>query len=107
LSAGLYHLTVNDANNCSISTNVNIIQPQAITVAQLNTTPVSCYGGTNGSASIQCNGGTGNLSYSWNTIPVITTSNANNLAAGNYNVSVSDMNQRVSGKHHATYTFAS
>jgi gliding motility-associated-like protein len=92
LIAGLYHLTVNDANNCSISTNVNILQPQAITLTQLNTTPVSCYGGTNGSASIQCNGGTGALSYSWNTTPVITTSGANNLAAGNYNVIVTDAN---------------
>ena len=51
---------------------------------------VSCFGETDGIAFAQGNGGTGNLTYSWNTNPVQNTQVATNLGAGQYVVTLTD-----------------
>ncbi|TGE12811.1 Ig-like domain-containing protein [Hymenobacter elongatus] len=53
-------------------------------------TNVSCFGGTNGSATVSVSGGTTPYTYSWNTTPVQTTATATGLSAGTYTVTVTD-----------------
>lgn len=89
LAAGSYNVTVSDQSNCLATASVTVSQPSAI-VPSVSTTAISCFNGTNGTASATANGGTGNLGYTWST--TATTATINNLAAGNYCVTVKDAN---------------
>ncbi|MFN0201323.1 MAG: choice-of-anchor L domain-containing protein [Bacteroidia bacterium] len=91
LSAGTYTVYVIDANdaNCMTSTTVNITQPAALTLAMAQTN-VTCNGGTNGTAMVTANGGSGNYQYNWSTVPPQTAATAINLAANTYTVFVND-----------------
>jgi gliding motility-associated-like protein len=53
------------------------------------TTSVSCFGGTNGSATANPTG-TAPFTYTWNSVPVQNTQTATNLPAGTYTVTVKD-----------------
>jgi hypothetical protein len=97
LSPGSYIVTARVANlvGCnSQAVSVNISQPSVlignISVSNYNGFGVSCNGGNNGSAAAQANGGTAPYTYAWSN----NTNNqtASNLAAGNYNVSITDAN---------------
>ena len=91
LIAGNYTVTVTDNNGCQSTATITITQPTQLTAA-ITTTNVSCNGGNNGSASATPSGGVGPYTYSWNTVPVQTTSTATGLLAGTYNVTVTDFN---------------
>lgn len=92
LSAGSYSVTVTDVNSgCTKIGVVTISQPTAIQLAP-SSTPVSCAGYTDGSASVTPSGGTSPYTYSWNSIPVQTTQTAINLPGGTYTVTVTDAN---------------
>ena len=92
LAAGTYTLTVTDNNSCSEFISVTITEPIApiISFTQLNTT---CFGGNDGSIDISVTGGISPYIYSWSTTE--TTEDISNLSAGNYSVSVSDLNNCV------------
>ncbi|MBK8365753.1 MAG: gliding motility-associated C-terminal domain-containing protein [Bacteroidetes bacterium] len=90
LSAGNYVVSVSDANNCSSTVNV-IINDGAILILQTASTPASCNGGLDGSASVVVNGGASPFSYQW-IGSSSSTSVANNLGIGNYTVTVTDAN---------------
>lgn len=92
LTSGTYQITVMDGEGCTAIQQVNISSPSAINITQTSTTPVSCYNGNNGSVSVIANGGAGGFQYLWNTFPVQTTATATNLFAGNYSVTVTDIN---------------
>ena len=77
LSAGNYVVSVSDANNCSSTVNV-IINDGAILILQTASTPASCNGGLDGSASVVVNGGASPYSYQW-IGSSSSTSVANNL----------------------------
>lgn len=87
LMAGTYTATIMDANNCSKTATVTIIEPLAITL-NLSQTPDS--GATDGTASVVASGGTGPYSYVW--INGDTTSTADSLSAGSVSVTVTDAN---------------
>ncbi|NDA28823.1 MAG: hypothetical protein EBZ25_08360, partial [Flavobacteriia bacterium] len=56
------------------------------------TTPATCFGNSDGSATVAASGGTQPYTYSWVTTPVQTTATASGLAAGTYNVTATDNN---------------
>jgi gliding motility-associated-like protein len=89
LGAGIYTVTITDANGCTATANVTISQPTAITltITQVN---VLCNGGSDGSATVAASGGTGPYTYSWNTSPLQTTATINGLVTGSYTVTVTD-----------------
>jgi len=90
LSAGVYTVTVSDANMCSTTANATINQPTVIVVTNTAKTNVACFGTNTGSATISASGGNGAFTYKWNTTPIQTTATANSLGAGNYTVTVTD-----------------
>lgn len=90
LTAGTYYITAEDANGCvSLAmTSPDIIQPPAIE-SDILTSNVSCFGGTNGTATVIATGGTPGYTYTW--VPSAATgSTTTGLAAGIFSVQVQD-----------------
>lgn len=90
LSPGNYIVTIQDSIGCSTLDSVIILEPLPLILGN-SITNVSCFGGNNGAATINVNGGTAPYTYSWNiggfTSPTITSQ-----LAGNYTTTVSDAN---------------
>ncbi|MFM2385606.1 MAG: hypothetical protein RL660_363, partial [Bacteroidota bacterium] len=91
LDAGVYQCVVEDANSCSALATVTITQPDAVLITSLSLTDVSCFGGSDGTATAVAIGGTGALTASSTTLGGQPVNNAA-LAAGGYFISVSDAN---------------
>ncbi len=91
LCYGAYGVTITDANGCSINTMVVVNKPSCSSFNVTSTaTPVSCYGGNDGTASASLTGGTAPYTYAWNSTPSQTTSTATGLPTGMYTVLVTD-----------------
>ena len=85
-SAGTYSVTIVDGNGCSASATNNIQNSNGVQITT-SSTPVTCFGGTDGTASVVATSGTGTYTYAW--------SGGGNGAtvtkpAGSYTVTVSD-----------------
>ncbi|MBK7944303.1 MAG: SprB repeat-containing protein [Flavobacteriales bacterium] len=90
LAAGAYSVTVTDANGCSATGGFNLVQSQPLAPSIASVQNPTCAGGTNGTATASVTGGMPPYSYSWSTAPAQTGATANNLAQGNYTVTVTD-----------------
>lgn len=90
LGAGQYCVTVTDDSGCQKTVCANLTAPVAILVDASTSTPVSCFGGSNGSATVMASGGTGTLSYIWNDSLSQISNQAVFLSAGVYQVAISD-----------------
>ncbi len=95
LTAGIYTVVVTDANGCNslATTSPAITQPTQVFL-NVSTVDVSCFGGTNGSASVTVSGGTPGYTYVWSPVGGTNTS-ISNLSAANYSVLVTDLNNCV------------
>ncbi len=93
LSAGVYTVTVTDANGCTSITTVNITQPVQLSAGISGWSNPNCTGGNNGTASATANGGTGTITYSWSTGG--TGNSISGLGAGTYTVTSTDANNCV------------
>lgn len=85
------NVTATDVNGCTGTASWVITQPAQLLASILGTTPVSCFGGNNGTALAQVAGGTGTYSYSW-TGSVSTANPGTGFAAGNNILTVTDQN---------------
>ncbi|GEM_PF-5227958 len=88
LTAGLYTVTITDANGCTLSQPFTIVQaaPLVITSTQTN---IGCSGNPYGTATVETTGGTAPYTYTWST-PNGVLNKATELAAGTYTVQVTD-----------------
>ncbi|MBK8609256.1 MAG: putative Ig domain-containing protein [Chitinophagaceae bacterium] len=96
LTAGTWTCTVTDANGCTAVQTFTITQPAAaLAVTPLSQTNVSCFGGSNGAASVNAaTGGTPGYTYNWtpgNPVGDGTTS-VTGLTAGTWTCTVTDAN---------------
>ncbi|MDX2285656.1 MAG: T9SS type A sorting domain-containing protein [Bacteroidia bacterium] len=89
LPAGTSTLTVTDASGCISQIAVQIEEPAAIS-ASTSGSALDCAGDTDGSVSVTASGGTGSLTYAWNT--GATSTSLSNLGAGTYTVTITDAN---------------
>ncbi len=89
LAGGLYAVSVFDANGCNVNGTVTVPAPIPPTISASSSSNVLCFGGNTGAANITVANGTVPLNYVW-TPNVSTTNIANNLGAGNYDVTVTD-----------------
>ncbi|MES2555472.1 MAG: T9SS type A sorting domain-containing protein [Bacteroidota bacterium] len=95
LIAGNYSVLVTDANGCSVTSNVvTLTQPMSLTATLVPQTNVSCFGGSNGTASIFVIGGTGFYTYDWSpgTPTGDGTNSVSGLTAGMWSCNVTDVN---------------
>jgi PKD repeat protein len=90
LPGGNYTVSVTDFKGCTTQTTVNISQPPVLTAVISGSTNTSCFGGSNGTATVSPSGGTGPYTYLWNSNPVQTSAAATNLPAGTYSATVTD-----------------
>ncbi len=91
LIAGTYDVTVTDAMGCTSTYTATLTEPTQLTDAISNQVNASC-AAADGSATVTSAGGTGAVTYSWNSLPVQTTVTASNLGPGTYTVTVTDAN---------------
>ncbi len=87
LQAGTYVATVTDNHNCIGVVSIDVLEPPQITPV-ISTTPVTCPGGGDGSANVTATGGTGALTYTWNT--GVSGNSISMKQAGAYSVTITD-----------------
>lgn len=95
LAAGQYTVTLNDNSGCAIpaTATVSISEPAVSLAVQISSQQnINCQGDLSGSATATGSGGSNSYIYSWSTNPVQTTAMATGLAAGNYTVTLWDLN---------------
>lgn len=89
-ASGIYTLQVNTPA-CTGTGTVNVTVPSQFTPAIVNTS-VSCYNGSNGTASVSTITGTSTApyTYTWTSAPVQNGQQATGLPAGSYTCAVTD-----------------
>ena len=87
LTAGPYTVTATDANLCTATTTVTVSTLPSVTTT-ITVTNVSCFGGADGTATANANGGTAPYLYSWSN--TLTTNPITALGIGPYSVTVTD-----------------
>jgi hypothetical protein len=91
LSLGTYTVNVTDFKNCTTITTINVSQPTQSLSATANSIPTSCFGGSDGTATVSPVGGNAGYSYQWSPFGG-SGQTANSLTPGTYVVTVSDAN---------------
>lgn len=89
LPAGIYLIQITDANGCKITQNTQVVASTLPIIMSTNVQNIRCFGETNGQIAVNIQQGVAPFNYNWS--PAISGTNvANNLAAGNYQLIVSD-----------------
>jgi hypothetical protein len=92
LSAGIYTVTVTDGVSATITSSVEITQPDVLEATATVTKAITCHQGSDGEITVSVSGGTTTYSYAWSTTPVQTAATATGLSVGSYSVTVTDAN---------------
>ena len=97
LAAGRYFVTITDQNNCTITKDTTLTEPERLNATITQYKNIKCKGETNGTATPSVLGGTpfvGNFRYiyKWNDPLGQDAVTAVNLPIGNFTVSVTDAN---------------
>ena len=90
LSAGIHNIIVTDVNSCISIFSSFLHEPSLLVSSVSNISNVSCNGFSDGFATVSVSGGTAPYSYSWDNGQ--TSNTAIGLMAGNYNISITDLN---------------
>ncbi|MDC3030047.1 T9SS type A sorting domain-containing protein, partial [Flavobacteriales bacterium] len=85
LSAGIYTLTLEDANDCQRNFDIEVLEPSALTTSSI-VEDVSCNGGDDGNATISIAGGVEPYTMNWQ------GADSTSLSAGIYDVIITDAN---------------
>jgi large repetitive protein len=93
LRTGSYVVYAFDSLGCFDSSQVIITAPDTLVLLAVSQN-ISCFGLTDGGASVNVSGGTAPYNYVWTGVPplFVNSPNVPNLGAGNYTVTVTDNN---------------
>lgn len=89
LAAGNYPVSVIDHNGCFFTDTLSLTQPTALATTANVVQPTQS---NNGSFVVVATGGTSPYTYAWAGQAASGNNTANNLAAGNYNITITDAN---------------
>lgn len=98
LSAGTYGVTITDATGCSDEASITLTEPtvlsaSAVVTSDYNGYAVSCFGAADGIATASGSGGAPPYSFLWDaSAGSQATAIATGLAAGTYDVTITDAN---------------
>ncbi|MEL6355648.1 MAG: hypothetical protein AAFQ37_01830, partial [Bacteroidota bacterium] len=93
LAAGIYNVTVTDADGCVSTTSAEVSAPDEISVVLVGNIEPSCFGGEDGLLSVTVNGGTEPYTIQWTGDNLdFTGAVLSGIAAGDYTVEVTDAN---------------
>jgi gliding motility-associated-like protein len=87
LAGGSYSVTVTDANGCTTTSTVIVATNGAPVVTLQSSSNITCFNGTNGSATVNVTGGVSPYTYAWSPTGG-TNASASGLSAGAYTVTV-------------------
>jgi gliding motility-associated-like protein len=90
LTAGTYSVTVTDNNGSTVSETFTVSQPALLSLAGSTSSNASCNGLDDADIDVVVNGGTSPYIYVWTN--GATTQDLNNIGAGSYSVTVTDIN---------------
>lgn len=93
LSGGVYSVSIRDANLCTRTETVQLINPASYTIS-VSGSNILCGGQSTGSASVSVSGGVPAYNYTWSPSG-ITTSVATGLSAGDQTVTIKDANNCI------------
>jgi gliding motility-associated-like protein len=91
ISAGIYYVTITDANGCSVVDSIEVLNSYPPITVQTQVVDVTCVGGSDGSITLQLGGGLPPYQYVWSP-PVGNSHAVGGLAQGTYNVTITDSN---------------
>ena len=94
LSAGMYSLEVTDANGCTTNDDIEITEPDALSLS-FQVIDINCFGGTDGTAEANVEGGTMPYNYQWDDANTQDMRLATELSEGTYTLVVTDANNCV------------
>jgi gliding motility-associated-like protein len=93
LTSGTYTGTITDANNCTYTTTINVVDAGAPTITNVAFTDPLCNASCDGTITITATGGISPLQYSIDGGVTFQASNVfNGVCDGNYNIVVEDAN---------------
>jgi gliding motility-associated-like protein len=97
LTAGVYTVVVNDANNCTNTVAIPVSSSNGPSAAAITVTNIACNGLCTGAASVTTiTGGTPGYTISWVSPPAPGPSNPiSGLCAGNYTAQITDANNCI------------
>ncbi len=90
LCSGTYSIVATDANGCTVSETIVIIDQSETISCTISKTNVTCNGAQNGTASVNVTQGTAPFTYLWSNGK--TTSGISGLGVGTFTVTVSNIN---------------
>lgn len=88
LTKGTYLVTVTDSNNCVAQSSFSLSEPDVLRISLAERILPLCFGGCNGSLTVDASGGNGDYQFLWNNNT--KTNKASQLCAGSFSVSVVD-----------------
>ncbi|HLF62849.1 MAG TPA: gliding motility-associated C-terminal domain-containing protein [Saprospiraceae bacterium] len=90
LCPGYQSVLITQDNLCFYEDSILISAPAPLSISTLTLSDVSCFGVSDGMLSIEATGGTGPYTFDWDALP--PGSIQNQLSAGIYTVTVTDLN---------------
>ena len=93
LMAGVYEVSIVDANNCFWLDSMILSEPLPILATVGDSSIVSCFGGDDGGLCINVTGGVSDYTINWEN--QVIGNCIENVVAGNYNVTIVDGNDCV------------
>jgi hypothetical protein len=91
LPSGVYSVMVTDNNGCTATQSVTVTEPPQLTVNVTVNNHVTCFGGSNGSATVTASGGVPGYTYTWSPSGG-SSPTASGLVPGTYFITVTDVN---------------
>ncbi|OEK01269.1 hypothetical protein BFP97_06975 [Roseivirga sp. 4D4] len=96
LATGDYDITVKDANDCTVSGQVTVGAPTALTLLEDTKIDPKCMGSSDGLIDVFATGGTGPYTYSIDGTNFSNSNTFGSLNSGDYSVTVKDANNCTS-----------
>jgi hypothetical protein len=91
LAKGVYQVTVTDENNCMVSGNIEVMEPDEIAISIMDSAGVSCFGSADGMIKVAVSGGSSPYTIFWPELN-ITADSVGGLSSILYTIEITDDN---------------